>query len=170
LSISPAIIGRVLKNDRGAPALKGKSLTKSAALLKHRIPIHTFYTPEERKLPGFIRIDTVRHCGQATSGQYILTLTATDVASGRICPYSLLNKAHCRTFDALRDVCADLPFPLREFHRKNDNCFVEQKNDAVVREYTGCDRFEGNVLQSRLAATWSRSPAFSCQQWGLKAR
>jgi hypothetical protein len=103
MSISPATIGR---------ALRGKSLTKSAALLKHRIPIRTFYTPEERKLLDFIQIDTVLHCGQATSGQYILTLTATGVTSGRICRYSLLNKAHCRTFDALRDVCAGLPSPL----------------------------------------------------------
>jgi hypothetical protein len=194
-------IEHALRNDRAALALRGKSLTKSAGLLKHRIPIRTFYTSQERKLLGFIQIDTVHHCGQATSGQYILTLSATGVASGWICLYSLLNKAHRRTFDALRDFCADIPFPLREFHsdngsgfinhvitgwhrnpscpipftssrdhRKNDNCFVEQKNGAVVREYTGCGRLEGNVLQTRLAATWPRSPAFSCQRWGLKAR
>jgi hypothetical protein len=47
LTISPATIER---------ALKGKSLTKPGDLLKHRIP--TFYTSEERKLPGFIQIDT----------------------------------------------------------------------------------------------------------------
>jgi hypothetical protein len=51
MRISPATIDR---------ALKGKSLTKSAALLKHRIPIRTFYTSQERKLPGFIQINTVR--------------------------------------------------------------------------------------------------------------
>jgi hypothetical protein len=181
MRISPATIGRALKNDRDALALKGKSLTKSAGILKHRIPIRTFHASEERKLPGFIQIDTARHCGQATSGQYILT--ATDVASGRICLYSLLNKARCRTFDALRDIHANLPFPLMEFHsdngsefinhavtgwhrnpacpipftrsrdhKKNDNRFVEQKNGAVVREYTGCDRLEGNAIQTRLAA------------------
>jgi hypothetical protein len=93
MSISPATIDRVLRKDRAAPALKGKSLTKSADLLKHRIPIRTFYTPEEWKVPGFIQIDTVHHCGQTTAGQYILALTATDVASGWICLYSLLNKA-----------------------------------------------------------------------------
>jgi hypothetical protein len=51
LSISPATIDRTLK-------LKGKSLTKPGQLLKHRIPIHTFYSSEERKLPGFMQIDT----------------------------------------------------------------------------------------------------------------
>jgi hypothetical protein len=69
--ISPAAIDCVLKNDKAALALKGKSLTKPATLLKHRIPIRTFYTSEERKLPGFIQIDTVHHCGQAASGQGI---------------------------------------------------------------------------------------------------
>jgi hypothetical protein len=33
-------------------------------------------------------------------------------------------------------------------------CFVEQKNGAVVREHTGCDRLEGDALQSRLAAVY----------------
>ena len=50
LTISPATI---------ALALKGKSLTKPGQLLKHRIPIRTFYTSAERKLPGFIQIATV---------------------------------------------------------------------------------------------------------------
>jgi hypothetical protein len=183
MKISPATIDLALKNDRAALALKGKSLTKSADILKHRISIRTFYTSAERKLPGFIQIDTIHHCGQATSGQYILIITATDVASGWIYLYSLLNKVHRWTFDALRDIHANLPFPLKEFHsdnggefinhvvtdqhrnpacpipftrsrdhKKNDNCFVEQKNGAVVREYIGYDRLEGDALQSRLTA------------------
>jgi hypothetical protein len=194
MRISPAAVDRALKNDKTALALKGKSLTKSAGLLKHRIPIRTFYTSEGWKLSGFIQIDTVHHCGQATSGQYILTLTAADVASGWICLYSLLNKAHRWTFAALKDIHSTLPFPLMEFHsdngsgfinhvvtdwhhnpacpipftrsrdhEKNHNCFVEQKNGVIVREYIGCDRLEGDALQSRTAA-WHRCSTFSCQR------
>jgi hypothetical protein len=59
LTISPTTIDRALKKDRAALTLKGKSLTKPGQPLKHRIPVHTFYTSEERKLPGFIHIDTV---------------------------------------------------------------------------------------------------------------
>ncbi|MFP3091027.1 transposase family protein, partial [Treponema sp. TIM-1] len=123
MKISPATIDRALKKDKAALALKGKSLTKPGKFLKHLIPIRTFYTSEERKLPGFIQIDTVHHCGQTTSGQYILTLTATDVASGWISLYSLLNKAHRWTFNALKDIHATLPFPLREFHSDNGSEF-----------------------------------------------
>jgi hypothetical protein len=112
LSISPATIDRALKKDKAALVLKGKSLTKPGKFLKPLIPIRTFSTSEEQKLPGFIQIDTDHHFGQTTSGQYILTLTATDVASGWICLYSLLNKAHRWTFDALKDIYATLPFPL----------------------------------------------------------
>jgi hypothetical protein len=176
LAISPATIDRVLKKDKAA--LKGKSLTKPGHFLKHRIPIRTFYSSRERKLPGFIHIDTDRHCGQTTSGPYILT--PTDVASGWICRYSLLNKALLWTCAALKDIYSTLPFPLKEFHRdngsecinqvifdwlhnpacpipfsrsrdlkKNDNGFVEQKNGAVVREYLGSDRLEGAALPCR---------------------
>jgi hypothetical protein len=82
--ISPASIDRYLKKDKQALRLKGKSLTKPIDTLKSRIPIRTFYTGEERKKPGFWQIDTVHHCGQATSGQYLHALTATEIASGWI--------------------------------------------------------------------------------------
>jgi hypothetical protein len=59
LAVSPAAIDRTLKKDKAALALKGKSLAKPGGLLKHRIPIRTFYTSEERILPGFIGIDPV---------------------------------------------------------------------------------------------------------------
>jgi hypothetical protein len=121
MRISPVAIDRVIRKDKAALALKSKSLTKSAGLLKHRI--RTFYTFEERKLHGFIQIDTVHHCGQAASGQYIITVA--DVASGWICLYSLLNKAHCWIFAALKDVYAGLSFPLREFHSDNGGGFID---------------------------------------------
>ena len=66
LSISPRTrfrgetIDRALKKDRAVLALKGKSLTTPGHLLKHRIPVRTFYTSEERTLPGFIQMDTGR--------------------------------------------------------------------------------------------------------------
>jgi hypothetical protein len=46
------------KKDRAAWAFRGKSLAKPGDILKRRIAMRTFYTPEERKLPGFIQIDT----------------------------------------------------------------------------------------------------------------
>jgi hypothetical protein len=181
--ISPATIDRYLKKDKESLRLKGKSLTKPLASLKSRIPIRTFYSQEERKKPGFWQTDTVHHCGQAASGQYLHTLTATDVASGWIELHPLLNNAQKWTFEALAHIKSSSLLPVLEFHsdngsefinyateiwcknnsilftrsrdqRKNDNCFVEQKNGAVVREYIGYDRLEGIQEQALLAAVY----------------
>jgi hypothetical protein len=181
--ISPATIDRYLKKDKDALKLKGKSLTRPVNSLKSRIPIRTFYTSQERKKPGFWQIDTVHHCGQLTSGQYLHTLTATDIASGWIELRPLLNNAHKWTFEALADIRTAAPFPILEFHsdngsefinhateawckresipftrsrrqKKNDNCFVEQKNGAVVRSYIGYDRLEGLEEQALLATVY----------------
>jgi hypothetical protein len=183
-TISPATIDRYLKKDKDALRLKGKSLTTPLGSLKSRIPIRTFYSSEERKTPGFWQIDTVHHCGQATYGQYIHTLTSTDVASGWIELYALLNNAHKWTFLALSDMKRITLLPVLEFHsdngsefinhaieiwckkerlpftrsrdhKKNDNCFVEQKNGAVVREYVGYDRLEGLEEQALLTAVYT---------------
>jgi transposase InsO family protein len=183
IRISPASIDRYLKKDKEALRLKGKSGTKPLLSLKSRIPIRTFYTSQERKKPGFWQIDTVHHCGAGTFGQYLHTLTATDVASGWIELRSLLNNAQKWTFEALSHIKSTVPLPVMEFHsdngsefinnateawckresipftrsrdrRKNDNCFVEQKNGAVVREYVGYDRLEGFQEQTLLAAVY----------------
>jgi hypothetical protein len=183
IKISPASIDRYLKKDKESLRLKGKSLTKPVDSLKSRIPIRTFYTIEERKKPGFWQTDTVHHCGQTTSGHYLHTLTATDIASGWIELHSLLNNAQKWTFEALTHVKATSLLPVLEFHsdngsefinnaterwcsenripftrsrdqKKNDNCFVEQKNGAVVRSYVGYDRLEGFEEQALLAAVY----------------
>ena len=185
--ISPATIDRHLKKDKQALKLKGKSLTKPVKSLKSLIPVRTFYSPEERKKPGFWQTDTVHHCGQATNGEYIHSLTATDICSGWIELRSLLNNAMRWTFQALSDIRDATLLPVLEFHpdngsefinyhteewcrkegiaftrsrsnKKNDNCFIEQKNGAVVREYVGHDRLEGAEEQALLADIYTYLP------------
>ena len=127
--ISPARIDFYLRPDKAALRIKGESCTKAAGGLKTRIPIRTCYTSEERETPGFLQIDTVHHCGQSTKGEYNLTLTATDVFSGWICLYPLLNKAFKWTFEALKDIKNTLPFPLLEFHSDNGAEFINHATE-----------------------------------------
>ena len=173
LAISPATIDRYLKADKEALRGKGFSGTRlgEAALLK-RIPVRTHYSDIERKTPGFMQIDTVHHCNDRDSGEFLLTLTATDVASGWTELFPLPNKAHTWALQSMQALTSILPFPLLELHsdngsefinrdtvnwrdvaktllltrsrshHKNDNCFVEQKNGAVVRNYVGYARFD----------------------------
>jgi hypothetical protein len=179
LSVSPSTIDRLLKQDRKKLALKGKSGTKPGKLLKKQIPVRTYYADADKK-PGFFEIDTVHHCGTTDSGEFCLTLTATDVYSGWVELRPTLNKAHKWVFEALLDIKATLPFPLAgidsdngsEFInsallkwcqderiqftrsracRKNDNCFVEQKNFTCVRNFVGYYRFSAEAERDALA-------------------
>lgn len=42
-------------------------------------------------------------------------------------------------------------FTRSRSYKKNDNCFVEQKNDSVVRRIVGYYRFEGEAARAVLA-------------------
>jgi len=182
LSASPSTIDRVLKADKKKLALKGKSGTKPGKLLKKQIPVRTYYADADKK-PGFFEIDTVHHCGTSDSGEFCLTLTATDVYSGWVELRPTLNKAHKWVFEALLDIRSSLPFPLTgidsdngsEFinsallkwcrdervqftrsraYRKNDNCFVEQKNFTCVRNFVGYYRFCAAAERDALAEVY----------------
>jgi hypothetical protein len=179
LSVSSSTIDRVLKQEKKKLALKGKSGTKPGKLLKKQIPVRTYYADADKK-PGFFEIDTVHHCGTSDSGEFCLTLTATDVYSGWVELRPTLNKAHKWVFQALLDIRASLPFPLTgidsdngsEFinsallkwcqdehiqftrsraYRKNDNCFVEQKNFTCVRNFVGYYRFSAEAERDAIA-------------------
>ena len=170
LSISAATIDRLLKPERNKHMLKGRAHTKPGTLLKHQIPIRTFAQWDERK-PGFVEIDLVGHDGGDPSGEFAFTLNVTDIATGWTEAQAVKNKAQVWVFEALKDVRQRLPFPLlgidsdngSEFinnhlfryckaekvtftrarsSRKNDNCFIEQKNYSVVRRAVGYMRHD----------------------------
>ena len=182
LKVSPATIDRLLRGEKKKLAIKGKNGTKPGKLLKKHIPIRTYYTDEDKK-PGFFEFDTVHHCGTSDSGEFCLTLSATCVCSGWIELRPTLNKAHKWIFQALVDIKSSLPFPLLGFDsdngaefinhalikwcqsehiqftrsrpcRKNDNCFIEQKNFSAVRNFVGYNRFSDIVECEALAAVY----------------
>lgn len=173
MSISPATIDRLLAPERKKLALKGRTGTKPGTLLKHSIPIKTFAEWDDSK-PGFLEIDLVAHDGGNPKGEYSHTLDMTDVTTGWTEIVAVKNKAQRWVFEALKDVIARLPFPVRgidsdngsEFindhfvrfcnathitftrsrpHRKNDSCFVEQKNWSVVRKTVGYLRYDSEA-------------------------
>ncbi len=170
IKISPATIDRIMAPERKKLNLKGISHTKAGTLLKHQIPIRTFFNWDERK-PGFFELDTVAHGGSSSSGEYCFTLNATDVYSGWVELRALQNKAHRWVKENTENIRRELPYPIKgidsdnggEFinyqlwewckdheiaftrgrpYRKNDNCFVEQKNDLAVRRVVGYYRFD----------------------------
>ena len=171
-TISAASIDRLLRPERQRLSLRGRSLTKPGTLLKHQIPVRTF-AEWDHATPGFVEIDLVGHDGGMGSGEFCQSLNVTDVASGWTEAQAVLNKAQVWVFEALQDIRARLPFELKgidsdngsEFinhhlvryaeqekitfprgraWKKNDGCFVEQKNYSVVRRAVGYARYEGH--------------------------
>lgn len=170
LKISPATVERMLAALRRQGG-QGLSTTQPGPLLRHQIPLHTFSEWKDAQ-PGFCEIDLVAHCGDTAAGQFVFTLTATDVATGWTECIALPNRGQLAVLAALEVLMARLPFPLRgidtdngaEFinrtvlafcqehkiiftrgrpYKKNDQCHVEQKNGAVVRPLVGYARYEG---------------------------
>ena len=168
--ISAATIDRLLKDERKKITLKGRSHTKPGTLLKHQIPIRTFSDWDDKR-PGFLEIDLVGHDGGNSSGDFGFTLDATDVATGWTEPKAIKNKASKWVFEALCAIKMRLPFkllgidsdngsefinkPLLKYcqdnkisftrtrsSRKNDNCYVEQKNWSVIRRASGYYRYD----------------------------
>jgi hypothetical protein len=183
LSMSAATADRLLASERRKLELKSRHKTKPGSLLKHQIPIRTFSEWDEGRV-GFLEADLVGHDGGNTSGEYCYSLDATDVKSGWTELRALRNRAQVWTHQAIEDIEKSLPFPLLgldsdnggEFinahlkryceehqitftrsrpYRKNDSCYVEQKNYAAVRRYVGHFRYESPeqlLLLSRLYA------------------
>jgi hypothetical protein len=171
LRISAATIDRLLAPERRKHQLRGRARTKPGTLLKKQIPLRTFSEWNEQR-PGFVEIDLVAHDGGLAAGEYLYTLDMTDVYSGWTEVQAVLNKAQVWVFAALKDLRAQMPFALHgidsdngsEFindnlleycqhegitftrsrpYRKNDNCFVEQKNYTIVRRHVGYQRLMG---------------------------
>jgi hypothetical protein len=170
MKISPATIDRLLKSEKKKFTLKGRSLTKPGTLLKHQIPMRTFADWDE-KAPGFVEVDLVGHDGGILRGEFLCSLDVTDVHTGWTETKAIKNKAQIWTVEALKEISKRFPFPIKgidsdngsEFinahllnycekehitftrarpYRKNDNCFVEQKNYSVVRRTVGYLRYD----------------------------
>ncbi len=80
LAISPATIDRLLKPVRARLAGRGRTTTKPGSLLRQQIPIRA--EAWDTDLPGFLEADTVAHCGESLTGNFIWSITYTDIFSG----------------------------------------------------------------------------------------
>lgn len=170
LSVSPATADRLLKPERRKYG-KGISTTKPGYLIKKHIAIRTFADWND-VVPGFLEADLVAHCGENVRGQFLHTLTVTDIATGWTELGALMGKSEGDVLQEIAEIKELLPFPLLGFdtdnggefinyglvdwcskneitftrsreYKKNDQAHVEQKNGSIVRQLIGYDRYEG---------------------------
>jgi len=176
--ISPSTIDRLLHPYRRLGGRHPFTTTKPGSLLKSSIPIRTFTDWQEDR-PGFLEVDLVSHCAESTEGFYLTTLSTVDVASGWSECMGVWGKGQERVGGAVHRVRQRLPFPLlgldsdngSEFinqhlynycrkegitftrsrsYKKNDSCYVEQKNWSVVRRLIGYDRYNSRAALEAL--------------------
>jgi len=122
-------------------------------------------------VPGFTEVDLVGHDGGNNSGDFIQSLNFVDIATCWDITAACINKAQVHVFKALKSIIARFPFIIAgidsdngsEFtggimlrycikneitftrsrpYKKNDSCFVEQKNYSVVRRAVGYSRYD----------------------------
>lgn len=185
LAISAATVDRLLGEEKKRYALKSRAKTKPASLLRHQVPVETF-AEVERDQPGYVQMDVVAHDGGNARGDFLWTLTLTNPATGWTELATARNTSRFHVLAAFEAACARLPFPVLAVHtdngtefmnahvikycqkrdiafrrsrdsKKNDNCFVEQKNGSVARRLKGYARFDTDrvwkVMQELDAAT-----------------
>jgi len=116
-------------------------------------------------------VDLVSHSGNSARGEFAYSLNLTDVHTGWTETRAILGKGRQAVLDALEEIQAALPFPLRginsdngsEFinwhvgswcarhqvqfshsrpYKKDDNAYIEQKNWTHVRKLMGWDRYD----------------------------
>lgn len=156
------------------------------AAIRRSIPVRTFADWRDPP-PGFFEIDMVEHCGGVkTGGDFVHTLTLTDIASGWTECVSMRMRNQILVIEALDKVATDLPFAMlgvdsdndsafmnqtvfdyckglgleqtrSRAYKKNDQAWVEQKNGAIVRRLVGYGRLSGVEAMKALAKLYASS-------------
>lgn len=161
---------------------RGGLSTTSPSQLKHIIPIKT--GPWEDAIPGEGQIDTVAHCGDSMAGDFIYTVNYTDMATYWVIPRAQWNKGQEVTLDSIKAIRTSLPWALHGLHpdsgsefvnwmakgwcdaegialtrsrpnKKNDNCFVEERNGHIIRKFLGYTRLDARETVGAVNALYA---------------
>jgi len=175
LKMSAATLERFLQKIRRdlRPSEKGLCSTTPASYMQNQIPINTL--DHRVTTPGFIQTDTVAHCGTSLMGNFANSITTTDILTTWTENKAVYNKRSTEMAKGLEELFRRFPFKIlslnsdsgSEFlnkkiheltlkkgiiftrsrpYKKNDNCYVEQKNDTHVRGIFGYERIEHEEL------------------------
>lgn len=168
--ITARTLDRRLKRERGIRKLnRNRGTTRHGSLLKSSVPIRI--TNWDTDKLGFMEMDTVAHNGGDPSGECIYSLDMVEIYSGWSEQIAVMGKGEAGIVKAINEIRRILPFELRgldsdsgsefvnwhmvrycEQHnlfftrsrpdRKNDNAYVEQKNNTHIRQWLGYGRYD----------------------------
>ena len=145
LEISPAQIDRLLRPARVQHPKKGLSATRPGTILRHAVP--TRCGPPDTSRPGSVEADTVAHCDDSTEGDYVNSLTFTELFSGWTENRAVWNKSADAVLVQLKELEQVVPYSMKDFHTDNGGEFL---NWALHRHLT----------RRRAKLPWTRSRAY----------
>jgi len=145
IKMSPAQMDRLLRPSRVQHPKKGLCATRPGTLLRHAVP--TRHGPPDTSRLGSVEADTVAHCDDSTEGDYVNSLTFTELCSGWTENRAVWNKSAEAVLAQLKQLEATVPYKMKEFHTDNGGEFL---NWALHRYLTG----------RALKLPWTRSRAY----------
>lgn len=132
LKISPAQIDRLLRPVRVQHPKKGLCATRPGTLLRQEVPVRG--GPPDTTRPGSVEADTVAHCDDSTEGDYVNSLTFTELYSGWTENRAVWNKSADAVLAQLKVLEQAVPYAMKDFHTDNGGEFL---NWALHRHLTG---------------------------------
>ncbi len=124
---------------------KGLCTTRPGTILRHEVP--TRGGPPDTTRTGSVEADTVAHCDASTEGDYVNSLTFTELYSGWPENRAVWNKSAAAVLVALKALEKGVPLGMKDFHTDNGGEFL---NWALHKHLTGRD----------VKMPWTRSRAY----------
>ena len=142
-AMSAATIDRLLKPLR-ALYKKGRCSTKPGTLLKNQIPIKTHNWDVTK--PGYFEADTVAHCGNSMAGDFVFSLTFTDIFSGWTENRAVWGKGSQGVLRQIKNIEEKIVFPVLGFDCDNGSEFL---NHHLVKYFTDRPKAPVQFTRSR---------------------
>jgi len=169
--VGSSTIDRKLRHQKEVlRQLQKKGQSKQKSLLLKKIPIKIHGELDNQRI-GNLQIDFVEHCGSSAAGEFVCTIDSTDITSGWEEWEAIMGRGQVPTCEGLDKARFRSPFEWEEIHsdtdkgfvnahllkyceetnlrfsrsrpyKKNDNCYVEQKNWFSIRKNLGYLRFD----------------------------
>jgi len=89
-------------------------MTRPGTLLRNQIPIRTHHWDVTQ--PGFVEADTVAHCGNSIAGEFVWSLTFTDILTAWTENRATWGKGSVGVLDRIKDIENHIPFSLKRFN------------------------------------------------------
>lgn len=122
LGMSAATMDRLLQGVKVQLGSRGRCGTRPGTLLRSQIPVRTEHWDVEQ--PGYIEADTVAHCGESMSGDFVWSVTMTDVHTQWTETRAIWNRGQHAVRARVAEVEHTLPFAILGFDSDNGGEFL----------------------------------------------